>query len=105
MDPSEVVGNGIRNIVTHAHRAGVMVCGAEVIASILECSERGEPLGASNCRNRDRAVRAWQNFEWLIARENQCDLVGYSIHLIPGRTIGVGLHAARELLCAGLRVA
>jgi hypothetical protein len=41
MDPTEVVCNGICNIVAHTHRASVMVRGAEVVASIRECSERG----------------------------------------------------------------
>src|SRR5438552_933595 len=45
--PPEVVGHGIGNIVAHARGAGVVVCGSEVVASILECSERGKAPGAS----------------------------------------------------------
>ena len=56
VNPAEVVGHGIRNIVAHAHRAGVMVRGAEIVAPIFECRERRKALGRSSRRNGDHAV-------------------------------------------------
>ena len=61
--------------------------------------------GQRTCRNRDHAVCVCQNFEWLIAGEDQRDLVGYGIHLIPRSAVGIGFRAAGELLRAGLGVA
>ena len=58
VDAAEVVGHGVRDVVAHAHGAGVVMRGAEVVAAILECSERGESLRARCPPARDHAVRA-----------------------------------------------
>src|SRR6266481_578772 len=58
MNPAEVVGYGIGDDIAHAHRAGVMMGGSEIVAAGCERSERRQSLGrrAGGHRNRARST-------------------------------------------------
>ena len=62
VDPAEVVGHGIGNVVSHPHRAGIMMGRAEIVAASLECGERGQPLRQGAGGHRNYAVRARREF-------------------------------------------
>ena len=105
MDAAEVVGHGVGDVVAHAHRAGVVVRRAEVVATVLERGECGQPLRPRTGRYRDGAVGVGEDLERLVAGEDECDLVGYRVHRIPCGAVVVGLRTAGKLLRAGLGVA
>ena len=98
VDTAEVVGHGVGDVVAHAHRAGVVMRRAEIVAAILERGERGEALRPRAGRHRDHAVRAGEDVERLVAGEDERDLVGDRVHLVPCRAVVVGLGAAGEVL-------
>ena len=98
VDAAKVVGHGVGDVVAHAHRAGVVVRRAEVVAAIFERGERGESLRRGAGRHRDRAGSTWEDFERLVARKDQRDLVGDGVHFVPRHAIVLRLGAAGKLL-------
>ena len=105
VDAAKIVGHGVSDVVAHAHCAGVVVCRAEVVATVLSLSERREdrkPLRPGAGGNRDGAGRAGENLEWLIASKDQRDLIGDRIHRIPCIAVIVRLRTTRKFLSGWL---
>src|SRR5260370_24831779 len=65
MNPAEVVGYGIGDGIAHAHRAGVMMGGSEIVPARRECSERRQSLGRRAGGHRNHARSTGRYFKWL----------------------------------------
>src|SRR6266567_2313760 len=105
MNPAEVVGHGVGDGVAHAHRAGVMVGGSEIIPARPERSERPQSLGRGTSGYWNHTARTGQYFEWLTTGKDKGDLIRNSVHRIPGVPVNIGFGAPRKILNRGFRVA
>ena len=86
VDAAEVVGHGIGYVITHAHRPGVMMRRAEIVAAILERGRARRVAGRRGAGGHwNDAVGAGEDVERFVSREDQGDLVGNRIHRVPGR--------------------
>ena len=90
MDAAEVVGHGVRDVVAHAHRAGVVMRRAEVVAAVLERGERGEPLRPRAGGHRNDAGRRWRSIS--------NGSLPAKISAILSDTASIASHVARSFL-------
>ena len=113
VNAAEIVRDGIGDIVAHAHRAGVMMRGAEIVAPVFERAERWQGAGPAcrpepgsrgsrlrefrRARRRRRSVRSCRKPRPFRSRWSRSILVS----ALPGKCCGVAFALPSETTAFG----